>query len=69
MASNEYCFVAHWTFHCTPYITHQIIHGLYDYYSVNMLHPPCKMQLNDVIKCIGWYWTFVALLIQIDITT
>ena len=26
-----------------------------------------KMQLNDVIKGIGWYWAFVALLIHIDI--
>ena len=26
------------------------------------------MQLNDVIKSIGWYWAFVVLLIQTDIT-
>ena len=26
------------------------------------------MQLNDVIKSIGWYWAFVALLIQTDTT-
>ena len=26
------------------------------------------MQLNDVIKSIGSYWVFVALLIQIDMT-
>ena len=26
------------------------------------------MQLNDVIKSIGWYLVFVTLLIQIDIT-
>ena len=27
-----------------------------------------KMQLNDVIKSIGWYWAFVVLLRHADIT-
>ena len=29
---------------------------------------PAEMQLNGVIKSIGWYWAFVALSIQTDTT-
>ena len=43
----------------------------YNYYSqtglISSLHH-VKMQINDVIKNIGWYRAFVALLIQTDIT-
>ena len=40
----------------------------YNYYSglISSLHH-VKMQINDVIKNIGWYWAFVALLIQTNI--
>ena len=50
MASNEYCFVAH--LHIPLYSLHYSPNnlGLCDYYSVDLLHPPCKIKLNDVIK-------------------
>ena len=39
---------------------------VYNNYSYYICH--VKMQLNDVIKIIGWYWAFVALLIQTNTT-
>ena len=44
IASNEYCFVA--LVYSTAFFTlvtgfFQLIHGSYDYYSVDSLHPPC----------------------------
>ena len=56
MASNEYCFLAHCTFHCTLYIAHQFfqaVHGLL------LATSAVKMQLNDVIKSMCWYRPFV----------
>ena len=53
MASNKYCFVAHCTFRCTLCFTHhffQTIYVLYDIYSVNLLHLPCNIQINDAIN-------------------
>ena len=28
----------------------QMIHGFYGYFSVDLLHPPVKIQLNDIIN-------------------
>ena len=70
MASNEYCFVAHCTFHCTTQVTHQLLSNdswfIWLFLLICYIHH-VKMQLNDVIKSIGQYQAFVVLPIQTNI--
>ena len=70
MASNEYCFMAHCVFHCTPYITNWLLSN--DSRSIwlllcHSLHPLCLNGVRWCHKSISRYRPFVALPIQINI--
>ena len=67
---NEYCFVAYYTFHVLLKLLtgfFQTIHGLYSLFLLIHYIRNGEMQLNDVIKSIGWYWALAVLPIQTDI--
>ena len=70
LASNDYCFVAHYTFPCNTSVTHWLLsNDSWFIWLFLLIRYIChvKMQLNDVIKNIGLYWAFVVSLIPTNI--